>query len=113
MKSYLTYRLGDNDFGSCMEHAMRWLVEQYGLESVRGLTDAEVLSAMAHHMAGETMAHGVVRRYHHDPNPKHDTAWYYAYFVSAKIDRTPEGAHADGDGSYVSVDLNTAYIWRH
>ena len=111
MKSYLTYRLGDNDFGSCMERAMRWLVEQHGLEWIAQLTDDEVLSAMAHYMAGEKMADAVV--YRRQAHPQCDTAWYYAYFVSAKIDRTAEGADADGDGSYVSVDLNTAYIWRH
>jgi hypothetical protein len=108
---FLTYRLGDNDFGSCMEHAMRWIVEQFGPEFIRDLPDERVLAAMANYMAGETMAEHVMRGY--TLEDKFCLEWYYNYLVTAKIDRTEEGAHADGDGSYVSVDFSTGYIWRH
>jgi len=108
---FLTYRLGDNDFGSYMEHAMRWIVEQYGVEFIKDLPDERILGTMANHMAGETMASHVMMGHYRDE--KRDLMWYYNYFVTAKIDRTDEGAHADGDGSYVSVDLSTSYIWRH
>ncbi len=108
---YLTYRLGDNDFGSDMEHAMRWMVEQYGVEFIKDLPDERILGTMANHMAGETMASHVMTGYHRDE--KFGLMWYYNYFVTAKIDRTDEGANADGNGSYVSVDFSTGYIWRH
>jgi hypothetical protein len=107
---YLTYRLGDNDFGSDMEHAMRWMVEQYGVDFIKDLPDERLLGTMANHMAGETMARSVLEGYSHEG---HDLAWYYNYFVTAKIDRTVEGAEADGNYSYVSVDLATNYIWTH
>jgi hypothetical protein len=108
---YLTYRLGDNDFGDYMEHAMRWLVEQYGVEFIKDLPDERMLGAMANHMAGAKMAHKVM--YSWEESPRFDLTWYYNYFVEAKIDRTDEGAHVDDDGGCVSVDLATGYIWRH
>jgi hypothetical protein len=108
---YLTYRLGDNDFGGDMEHALRWMIEQYGVEFIKDLPDERILATMANHMAGETMARHTLNG--HAAPKDHDLAWYFCYFVNGKIDRTDEGANADGDGSYVSVDLSTSYIWRH
>lgn len=94
-----------------MERALRWVVEQYGVEFIKDLPDERILGAMANHMAGETMARSVLGGYSN--GEKYNLEWYYRYFVTAKIDRTDEGSKADGDGSYVSVDLATGYIWRH
>ena len=106
---FLTYRLGDNDFGQQMERAARWLVESYGTETLKALDDLKFRGAMASHMAGETVACDHVDNRGETCGLQH----YYAYFCGAKIDRTREGAEADSDGGYVSVDLATGYVWRH
>lgn len=110
MKAYVTYRLGDNDFGSQMRQAAEWLVREFGRSLVRELDDATFLSAMANHMAGATMALSVVQQ---RATTDRDLQWYYDYFASAKIDRTIEGSRHDGGGGCVSIDCSMGSVWTH
>lgn len=110
MNSYLTYRLGDNDFRSAMQHALEWMLHDFGLEFIKSMDDSTFLAAMANHMAGEVMARSAIQ---HSTIEGYDFKWYYEYFVSATIDRTEEGAHADGNWSYISININTGYVWIH
>jgi hypothetical protein len=110
---YVTYRLGDNDFSRQMHNAVNWLVSEFGTDFVKSAPDELLLKAMASLMAGDVVALNLLRNHPKPPASEFDYTWYVNYFVSAKIDRTDEGATADGGGGYVSIDCATGYTWIH
>jgi hypothetical protein len=108
-RRFLSFQLGDNDFGSDMRLAMEHLWAQHCDVLPTAPLD-KIKQAMICLMVGSHAANVAIReRPPGDSAPDH----LVNYFQKARMLESDAPSTADGDHSYVSIDLSTGYIWVH
>ena len=108
MRRFLTFKLGDNDFGSEMRLAMEHLWAQHSDVLPTAPLDAIKL-AIVHFMVGAHEAKRVLRW----EDPEDSSGRLTEYFSKARMEESTLPDTEDGDHSYVSIYLGTGYIWVH
>ena len=104
---FITYRLGDNDFGGRMQRAAEFLYKFFGTD-VKTVDTGAFREAMASHIAGESIA-----RHRFEGDKERSFEWYFEYLNNARVERGREAADCDRDYGAVSIDTSTGYIWTH
>lgn len=108
-RRFLTFKLGDNDFG----HAMRLAMEHLWAQQSDVLPTApldKIKQAMIHLMVGFHCSSWIIRD---RPDDELGPARLTEYFKRARMEESQTVDTSDGDHSYVSIDLSTGYIWTH
>lgn len=110
MKTFLTYRLCDNDFSGQMLRAAQHIVREYG-NRLATIDLEDFKTAMACHMAGDAM----VRQTFNDCGNHCSTLVSYGeHFLKARVFRDETACLEDCDHGAVSIALFGAfYTWVH
>lgn len=109
---YITFRLGDNDFGNAMLHAMGTMNDNFKHELLNANLDT-IKSMIISLMVGYQIAHHCL--WHKTVDIEKEFKHYYDYFKDSSISNELESTREDVDSGAVSIDLNkhVDYIWLH
>jgi hypothetical protein len=108
----MTFRLGDNDFGTEMRNAAKHLAENFP-DELKTCALLRFKAAMVHFMAGEHAAKDVLWGRCNEEDCPAEVGRLADYFSGAKVCRSGQAPAEDTDGGSVSIDTATNYVWTH